>query len=79
MLALRAYHLRHGALPATLDELVPEYLGEVPTDPYAQAAFRYEPNADSPRLWSVGRDRQPNAAGAEHPDDIVVELPWGAA
>ncbi len=57
-LALRLYKLDHGQRPATLDELVPEYLPQVPRDAFAanNQPLRYLPNADPPRLYSVGRD-----------------------
>ena len=34
-LALRAYEVRHGAPPAKLEQLVPQYLPAVPADPFA--------------------------------------------
>ena len=33
--------LDHGELPDTLDDLVPEYLQEIPKDPYDGKPFRY--------------------------------------
>jgi hypothetical protein len=36
-LALRAYEVDHGERPATLDALIPDYLGAVPLDPLAAA------------------------------------------
>ncbi|HPT16995.1 MAG TPA: hypothetical protein PK388_06905 [Kiritimatiellia bacterium] len=41
-----------GRFPETLAELVPEYLGEVPRDPYDGAPFRY--SADKELAWAVG-------------------------
>src|SRR5690606_27973135 len=35
MLAIAEFEAAHGRPPATLDELVPEYLAAVPLDPYA--------------------------------------------
>jgi len=34
-LAIRLYEIDHSHRPATLDELVPDYLPEVPDDPFA--------------------------------------------
>lgn len=39
--ALRAHEIANGALPATLEELVPELLPELPLDPYDGFALRY--------------------------------------
>ena len=57
-LALRLYEVEHGRRPATLDELVPEYLPAVPIDPFAAdgRTIGYLPNADPPVLYSVGED-----------------------
>jgi hypothetical protein len=43
LVALRAYQVRHGALPGTLDALVPEDLDAVPVDPYVAAPLGYDP------------------------------------
>jgi hypothetical protein len=40
-IALAMYRLDHKKYPATLQELVPEYLLEVPLDPYGQQPFQY--------------------------------------
>ena len=41
-----------GRWPETLAELVPEYLGEVPRDPFDGAPFRY--SAEKELAWAVG-------------------------
>ncbi len=76
-LALRCYELEHGALPGTLTELAPEYLDEVPLDPFTEAPFGYEPAGDRPRIYSVGPDQQPDAPealDAEEGDDLSIPL-----
>lgn len=57
-LALRLFELDHGRRPATLSELVPEYLQTVPKDPFAAdgRAIAYRPEAAKPLLYSVGVD-----------------------
>lgn len=52
--ALRAYHQATGALPETLDALIPEYLDTIPTDPYDGAPLRY--SKEQAILYSVGND-----------------------
>ena len=43
-----------GRFPETLAELVPEYLSEVPRDPFDGAPFRY--SADKGLIWAVGKN-----------------------
>ena len=46
-LAMRLYELAHGRLPAKLDDLVPDYLTQLPADPFAADGrpIAYEPKA----------------------------------
>lgn len=57
-LALRLYQVEHGAWPADLAALAPDYLPEVPRDPFAEdgRAIAYLPAARPPRLYCVGID-----------------------
>lgn len=57
-LAIRMYEVDHGRRPASMAELVPEYLPAVPEDPFADRGtpIRYAPDADPPVLYSVGPD-----------------------
>ncbi len=56
-LALRAYKLEHGAYPAALGALVPQYLSRVPDDPFALSGpLRYKPSGGKYVLYSVGPD-----------------------
>ena len=61
-LAIRLYELDRGRRPETLDQLVPEYLPAVPIDPLATDGRRmsYRPDADSPVVYSVGRNQVDN-------------------
>lgn len=55
LLALRAFELERGAMPSSLDELVPEYLRELPLDPQGDGeGFHYFP--DERRVASVMHD-----------------------
>ena len=57
-LAIRRSELSHGRRPATLAELVPEYIPAVPTDPFTDPAgpLVYRPKANPPVLYSIGLD-----------------------
>lgn len=57
-LAVERYRLAHGALPETLDDLVPEYLKGVPLDPFAKAPLKYLRKDGGYSVYSVGRDRK---------------------
>jgi hypothetical protein len=58
-LALRCYALEHdNRLPTELDDLVPDYLPALPTDPMAAAGrtLGYRPGPVDPVVYSVGDD-----------------------
>lgn len=57
-LAVRLFELDHGKRPATLSELVPQYLEAVPLDPLAgdNREIGYLPDAPKPILYCVGLD-----------------------
>ncbi|HEX8551613.1 MAG TPA: hypothetical protein VF681_08665 [Abditibacteriaceae bacterium] len=56
-LALRAFRLENGKYPATLNELAPRYLKEIPADPFGGGEkLRYKRTAKSYLLWSIGPD-----------------------
>jgi len=68
-LLLRAWTLEHGGqLPDSLEALVPEYLPELPVDPYDGKPLRY----DQAKLWSVGGDLKDD--GGEMNNDVVRSL-----
>jgi hypothetical protein len=55
LIAIKCWQARNGgALPPTLDALVPEYLDEVPRDPYDGKPIRY--SAEKRIIYSVGMD-----------------------
>lgn len=58
-IAVERYRLQHqGALPDSLNALVPEFLASVPIDPYDGKPLRYESKPGSGYIiYSVGRNR----------------------
>jgi hypothetical protein len=58
--ACRLYEIRYGRLPETLEALVPEYLKDVPHDPFDGKPFRYLP--EKAVVYSVGRDLRDSSA-----------------
>jgi hypothetical protein len=55
-LAVERYRLAHEALPESLADLVPEYIGGVPQDPYTGQPLRYEKMGAGFIVYSVGKD-----------------------
>jgi hypothetical protein len=55
-LAIGEFRSDRGHLPASLSELVPEYLPELPIDPYSGAALAFQPVGTQFTLYSVGRN-----------------------
>jgi hypothetical protein len=54
--ALKAYNLDNKKLPASLDELVPMYLADMPLDPFSEQEFKYDPTKMI--IYSVGQDKK---------------------
>src|SRR5205807_9322079 len=82
--ALALYRLEQGKAAKSLQELVPKYLSELPTDPYSGQPFRYRVSAGEHIeglgrvlpgqgiVWSTGPDRTDHGGrqhGAAVPDD----------
>ncbi|REK07883.1 MAG: hypothetical protein DWQ37_20990 [Planctomycetota bacterium] len=55
-MAVRRHVLIEGAPPDALESLVPEYLSQVPEDPYGQGPLVYHRQGDTYSLYSVGRN-----------------------
>jgi len=66
VLACQSFRAKHGALPASLDELVPEFLDEVPRDPYDGEKLRW--NAEKGYIWTKGRDGDFDGTVEFYPD-----------
>ena len=60
-IALQRYRIAHGAYPATLSELVPAYLPEMPHDWFDGQPLRYAPRDPGYLLYSVGKDLTDNS------------------
>jgi len=56
LLAVERYRLAHARLPETLDQLVPDYLAAVPTDPFDGMPLRYKRFDRGFLVYSVGED-----------------------
>jgi len=54
IVACNRYERDNGALPASLELLIPQYIASVPVDPYDGQPFRYDPARAI--VYSVGED-----------------------
>jgi hypothetical protein len=54
--AMTRYRLDHGKMPTTISELVPEYLEEVPKDPFDGKDLRLVVKNNQYLIYSVGPD-----------------------
>lgn len=57
-LALRLYRAEKGKYPDRLQELVPNYLPQVPVDPYDDKPIRYRKLQKGFKVWCVGGNRK---------------------
>jgi len=55
-LALRGYESEHGRAPKALEQLVPNYIQRVPTDPFGDRPMVYRPQETNWLVYSVGED-----------------------
>jgi len=80
-LAIHQFHTARGRWPASLEELVPEYLTDIPEDPYSGTGLRYRRRAAGYQLYSVGFNRQDDGGSQvtserwwDTPLDITLDL-----
>jgi hypothetical protein len=67
-IAVERFRLAHGRLPENLNELVPQFLSAVPSDPFEGAPLRYHRLAKGYVIYSVGSDGHDDG-GREKPAD----------
>ncbi len=51
---LEVFNIDHGGYPEKLSELIPEYLNELPMDPFSGEMMKYFPDGNRYKLYSVG-------------------------
>ena len=63
--AVERYHMAHGRLPATLEDLVPAFLTSIPTDPLTGKPLCYKPSERrSYLIYGTGWDQTDNAGSS---------------
>jgi len=79
-LAIERYRLATGKVPGQLEELVPQYLERVPTDPFNSQPIRYRCPGPGYLLYSVGTDghdnggRERDATRKDEPYDLTFTV-----
>jgi hypothetical protein len=73
-LALERYRLARGKVPERLEELVPQYLKEVPSDPFDGNPIRYRRADPGYCLYSIFEDGQDN--GGKEKTDVPPGAPY---
>ena len=63
MIALKRYKLKTGSLPKSLAELKPDYIDDVPADPFDGKPMRY--NSDKKVIYSIGDDLKDDGGHSE--------------
>jgi|GEM_PF-5248282 len=79
-LAVRRFKLQNGKLPADLNELVPQYLNELPLDPADDKPLRYDISREV--VYSISIDRMDDGGNFTDKmdfkgDDYGLYYPWG--
>jgi len=77
-LALEAYHRKHNKWPASLAELSPQYLPQLPVDLITGQPLVYKVVDDRPVVYSVGFDADDDG-GKAMPAATGVVTPWDTA
>jgi hypothetical protein len=75
VLALRRYELAHHAMPVSLGDLVPEFLSEVPLDPFDDKPLRWDPARKW--LYSVGENGVDDGGNEGHPHSRCLHCNHG--
>jgi hypothetical protein len=70
VLAGQAFQRDHGRFPNTLDELVPEYLDEIPIDNYDGKPLKYRFDPDGPIVYSVYENSSDEGGSEWNPKDV---------
>lgn len=77
-LAIERFRLREGRLPEKLDELVPDFLASVPSDPFGAGPLRYRADETEYLVYSVGPDGVDDGGRSDSPPgqpaDLVVRV-----
>ena len=76
-LAVERYQLNKRGYPASLAQLVPEYLAQIPNDPFSEGPLHYTPRNRGYTIYSVGPDRADDGGLKAIRNSPLKEVPTG--
>lgn len=71
------YRRKHGQLPETLDQLVPEFIEAVPLDPFDGKAMKYKHDGNDVVIYSVNDNRKDDGGVLTPPHEKAEAPDWG--
>lgn len=74
--ALRLYRLAHGAYPASLSALVPDFLPALPLDPFSGDPFAYRLEPPGFLLYSLGSNLTDEGGVSDSSDHDTGDITW---
>lgn len=75
--AIERYRRDRNALPAALSDLVPQYLREIPVDPYSGRPLLFRPEKVAYTVYSVGPNQQDDEGDLSSELQRVQQQGWG--
>ena len=78
-LAVRLYAMDRGSEPSTLAALVPDYLPQLPADPFTGEPLKYLRRGSGHLIYSIGPDRKDDGGKlieSGRSGDVLVEEVW---
>jgi len=79
VIAAERFRAVHGRLPEKLDELAPDFLSEVPADPFTGDSMKVKSEDDKITVYSVGENRTDDQGGNDYydgdRDDVAFPRP----
>jgi hypothetical protein len=76
-IAIERFRRDRNALPASLPDLVPQYLREIPGDPYSGRPLLFRPAKDGYTVYSVGPNQQDDQGDLSSELQRVEQQGWG--
>ncbi len=77
MVAVERFRRQQGRWPESLNELVPEFLARLPTDPCNGFPLCYRRLKDGVVIYSVGADGADNGGNISRRGAVMAGVDWG--
>lgn len=75
--AVERFRRDRGVLPGALSDLVPQYLADIPTDPFSGHPLVFRPAAGAYTIYSVGPNQNDDGGDLTSELQSAVERGWG--